>query len=101
MGKTIGQMIEEARVRSGAQQYSGHDIMDLARFDENTKHMIVFDVTGNDFAFGEKGERGRLFLTEEGYQKAMEHVKQGNMKILNHAKVSAGHLNYDRKDQVL
>ena len=43
MEKTIGDLINEARIKSGAKQYSGHDIMDLMRFDVNTKHMIVFE----------------------------------------------------------
>lgn len=101
MGKTIGQMIDEARAKSGVKNYSGHDIMDLMRFDENTRHMIVFDVLSHDSPIGMKGDRSRLFLTEEGYQKATKLAESGDIKILNHAKVSKGHLNYDRKDQVL
>ena len=100
MGKTIGQMIEEARVKSGAQQYSGHDIMDLARFDENTKHMIVFDIQ-NECRFGYERGRNRLFISEEGYKIAQEEAGKGNIKIQNHARVSQEHLHYDRKDQVL
>ena len=43
-GKTIAQRMEEARIQAGAQNYKGHDYMDLARFDENTRHMIIFHV---------------------------------------------------------
>ena len=100
MGKTIGERIDEARQKSGAQKYSGHDIMDLMRFDENTRHMIVFDVL-KEGRFGFDQGRSRLFLTEEGYKKAIEEASKGSIKILNHAKVSQGHLSYDRKDQVL
>lgn len=101
MGKTIRQLIEEERAKSGAKQYSGHDIMDLMRFDEHTRHMIVYDVIGSSGSLGMKGERGRLFLTEQGYQKALERADAGDIKILNHAKVSKGNLSYNRKDQVL
>ena len=101
MGKTIRQLIEEERAKSGAKQYSGHDIMDLMRFDEHTRHMIVYDVIGSSGSLGMKGERGRLFLAEQGYQKALERADAGDIKILNHAKVSKGNLSYDRKDQVL
>ena len=45
-GKTIGEMMEEMRLKAGAKEYHGHSYMDLARFDENTKHMIIFDVLG-------------------------------------------------------
>ena len=39
-GKTIGQLMEEMRQKAGAQNYHGHDYMDLQRFTENTRHMI-------------------------------------------------------------
>lgn len=42
--RTIGEMLAEARQKSGAQKLSGHDIMALERFDPATRHMIVFDV---------------------------------------------------------
>ena len=41
-GKTIGQLMEEMRQKAGAQNYHGHDYMDLQRFAENTRHMIIF-----------------------------------------------------------
>ena len=36
-GKTIGQLMEEMRQKAGAQNYHGHDYMDLQRFAENTE----------------------------------------------------------------
>ena len=42
-GKTIGQLMEEMRQKARAQNYHGHDYMDLQRFAENTRHMIIFD----------------------------------------------------------
>ena len=65
-GKTIGQLMEEMRQKAGAQNYHGHDYMDLQRFAENTRHMIIFDVLTHDSPVGWKGERTRLFLTETG-----------------------------------
>ena len=46
-GKTIGQLMEEMRQKAGAQNYHGHDYMDLQRFAENTRQMIIFDVLTN------------------------------------------------------
>ena len=40
----------------------------------------------------------RLFLTEVGYKKALESQYRSFIRILNHAKVSQGHLQYDRLD---
>ena len=47
-GKTIGQLMEEMRAKAGAQNYHGHGYMDLQRFAEDTRHMIIFDVLTNE-----------------------------------------------------
>ena len=39
--KTVGQLMEEMRLKSGAQNYHGHEYMDLERFAEDTRHMII------------------------------------------------------------
>ena len=99
-GKTIAQRMEKARIQAGAQNYKGHDYMDLARFDENTRHMIIFHVLTHDSPVGDKGDKMRLYLSDKGYQKALENTRNGNIRILSHAKVVQGNLRYDRKDQI-
>ena len=94
--KTVGQLMEEMRLKAGAQNYHGHEYMDLERFAEDTRHMIIFDVLTDDSPMGWKGERTRLFLTEAGYQKSLENQEKGHIKILSHAKVRQGHLYYER-----
>lgn len=98
-GKTIGQMMEEMRVKAGAQNYKGHDYMDLMRFDENIRHMVIFDVLTSNSPVGYKGDRMRLFLTEQGYKKAQENQENGHIKIISHARVIRGDLHYSRTDQ--
>ena len=88
-GKTIGQLMEEMRQKAGAQNYHGHDYMDLQRFAEN-----------NDSPVGWKGERTRLFLSDIGYEKALDSQAKGQIKILSHAKVRNGDLFYDHKEQI-
>ena len=100
MGKTIGELIEEKRIQAGAQNYKGHDYMDLMRFDENTRHMIICDVLSHDSPVGFRGDRMRLFLSDLGYQRALENQEKGYIKILNHAKVICGDLFYGHKDRV-
>ena len=73
---------------------TGHDIMDIARFAEDTRHMIVFDVIAWDCPVGEKGERVRIFLTDEGYTNALESEGRGEMKIVRHARVRRGDIFY-------
>lgn len=36
---TMRELMEDLRFRAGAQNFKGHDFMDLARFDEKTQHM--------------------------------------------------------------
>ena len=99
-GKTIGQLMEEMRAKAGAQNYHGHGYMDLQRFAEDTRHMIIFDVLTNDSPVGWKGERTRLFLSDTGYEKALDSQEKGQIKILSHAKVRQGNLHYDHSDQL-
>ena len=38
--KTVGQLMEEMRLKAGAQNYHGHEYMDLERFAEDTRHKL-------------------------------------------------------------
>ena len=93
--KTIGELLDEARKKSGEPDLLGHDIMGLERFSENTRHMIVFDVLTVACPVGDKGERTRIFLTDEGYQTALQSQQRGEMKIIRHARVKRGDLFFD------
>ena len=64
---TIGELMERKRIQDGAKEYQGHTYMDLARFDDATKHMIIFDVLTDESPVGWKGERNRLYLSDVGY----------------------------------
>ena len=59
-GKTVGELMEEMRIKAGAKEYHGHSYMDLQRFADDTRHMIIFDVLTNDSPVGWKGERTSL-----------------------------------------
>lgn len=66
---TIGELMERKRIQDGAKEYQGHTYMDLARFDDATKHMIIFDVLTDESPVGWKGERNRLYLSDVGYER--------------------------------
>ncbi len=101
-GRTIGELLAEARQHSGAEQLKGHDIMELERFDPEVCHMVIFDVLSGDSLVGEKGDRMRLFLTDAGYRKFLDRQERGEIVIQNHARVAqGGRLRYDRVDCVL
>ena len=54
-----------------------------------------------DSPVGDKGDKMRLFLTDAGYQKFLDSQERGEVRLKNHAKVSGGHLHYDRRDRAL
>ena len=77
----------------------GQDEMALERFAEDTQHMIVFDVLTWDCPVGDKGERVRVFLTDEGYSQAVQSQERGEMKIIRHARVRKGDIFYDAPER--
>ena len=87
-GRTIGEMIAEARQKSGAEQLEGHDIMALERFDPEVRHMAIFEVLSGDSPIGDKGDRMRLFLTDAGYRKFQDRQEKGEIKIEDYMKVT-------------
>lgn len=98
-GRTIGEMIAEARQKSGAEQLKGHDIMALERFDPEVRHMVVFEVLSSDSFVGDKGDRMRLFLTDAGYGRFQERQEKGEIKIQEHLKVAPdGYLYHDHSN---
>ena len=99
--RTIGELIAEARQKSGAEKLRRHDIMVLERFDTEVKHMIVFDVFSGDSPVGDKGDKMRLLLTDADYQKFLDSQERGEVRLKNHEKASGGHLHYDRRDRAL
>lgn len=83
--------------RQAPAKIQGHGILALERFMDTTRHMIEFDVLTWDSPVGDKGGRYRTFLSDEGYKKALENQRLGNIKIRRHAAVIEGHLIYDHK----
>ena len=79
----------------GGKEITGHELMDITRFGEDTRHMIVFDVLTWECPAGDKGERVRTFLSDEGYQTALQSQQRGEMKIIRHARVKRGDLFFD------
>lgn len=77
----------------------GHDLLAVERFRDDTKHMIIFDVLTRDSPLGEKDQRLRLFLNNEGYAKAQESQRKGEIKILRHASIIEGHIVPDKKSK--
>ena len=90
---------EQLQQPGQGKKITGADIMDIARFAEDTRHMIVFDVITWDCPVGDKGERVRIFLSDEGYTKALESEGRDEMKIVRHARVRKGDIFYDAPER--
>ena len=80
-------------------EITGQNIEALERFAEDTRHMIIFDVLTWDCPVGDNGERVRIFLTDEGYQKAKESEGRGEMKIIRRARVRKGDIFHDAPER--
>ena len=82
-----------------SKEITGQDIMELQRFAEDTRYMIIFDVLTWDCPVGDKGERVRIFLTDEGYKQALESEGRGEMKIIRRARVRKGDIFYEAPER--
>jgi len=85
---------EQLRQDEFSGNIQGHDIMDIARFFDDTRHMIVFDVIKGDCPVGFSGERIRIFLSNEGYELAVSSEERGEMIIRKHYTVMKGDLKF-------
>jgi hypothetical protein len=71
---------------------TGQSELAVERFRDDTRHMIIFDVLSPCSPVGQKGERLRLFLTDEAYAKARAAQEQGYIRIKKHAAVVEGYI---------
>ena len=75
-----------------ARELKGHKILAVERFWDNTRWMIEFSVLRPSTAYGSPGEEMRLFLTEDGYQAALQSQQRREIKIKRYARVIEGHI---------
>ena len=75
----------------------GQSELALERFRDDTRHMIVFDVLNQQSPIGNKGERLRLFLSDEAYAKAQAAQARCCIRIKKHAAVVEGYILPNKK----
>ncbi len=76
---------------------TGQDELAVERFQDDTRHMIIFDVLSPFSPVGQKGERLRLFLTDEAYARARAAQDRGYIRIKKHAAVIEGYILPNKK----
>ena len=74
-----------------ARELRGHNILAVERFQDNTRWMIEFSVL-RSCAYGSPGDEMWLFLTEDGYQTALQSQQRWEIKIKRYARVIEGHI---------
>ncbi len=75
-----------------ARELKGHSILAVERFQDSTRWMIEFSVLSQRTAYGSSGDEMRLFLTEDGYQAAIQSQQRREIKIKRYARIIEGHI---------
>jgi len=77
---------------------TGHGMTAPERYAPDTRHMVILDVR-KDYAGHAAGGRVRQFLTDEGYNEVVQTDGRGDVKIIRHARVCMGELEYDTPER--
>jgi len=72
--------------------FTGHELLAVERFRDDTRHMAEFQVLCADSPYGRRGQYVRLFLTEDGYAQTLEAQRRGGIRMLQHALIIEGHI---------
>lgn len=75
-----------------ARECQGHNILAVERFADATHWMVEYIALTADNPYGGPGDRVRLFLDDEGYQKALAAQKKQKIQIKRYAHVVEGHV---------
>ena len=79
-------------------QIDGHGMTAPERYAPDTRHMVILNVI-KTYAGHKPGGRVRQFLTDEGYNEVMQTDGRGDVKIIRHARVRMGELDYDAPER--
>ena len=75
---------------------TGHDLLAVERFRDDTRHMIEFLVL-SDCPLGREGQYIRRFLSDSGYAAAMKAENERKIQIRKHADIIEGHILPDKR----
>lgn len=78
-------------VETPYQPITGHDLLAVERFRDDTRHMAEFSVLA-DCLLGRKGQRLRRFLSEDGYAQVLNAQRHGRIRVYKHALIIEGHI---------
>lgn len=72
---------------------TGHDLLAVERYHDDTRHMIEFLVFTD---CGKEGQYIRRFLNERDYAAALEAQRKGHIRIRKHGSIIEGHILPDK-----
>ena len=75
---------------------TGHNLLAVERFQDDTRHMIEFLVLSGGCPLGKSGQYIRRFLSEDGYAEAQIAQRCGDIRIYKHAAIIEGHILPDK-----
>ena len=75
---------------------TGHNLLAVERFQDDTRHMIEFLVLSGGCPLGKSGQYIRRFLSEDGYAEAQIAQRCGAIRISKHAAIIEGHILPDK-----
>ncbi len=70
---------------------TGHDLLAVERFRDDTRYMAEFLVLA-DCPLGREGQYVRCFLTEDGHAAVLDAQRQGHVRVYKHANIIEGHI---------
>ncbi len=73
------------------QPITGHDLLAVERFRDDTRHMAEFSILA-DCTLGHEGQYLRRFLNEDGYAQVLDAQRQGQVRVYKYAAVIEGHI---------
>lgn len=73
------------------QPITGHDLLAVERFRDDTRHMAEFYVLAG-CPLGKEGQYLRRFLNEGDYAQVLDAQRQGRVRVYKHAAVIEGHI---------
>jgi len=89
---------EQLKQPRRGKRIDGHGMTAPERYAPNTRHMVILNVI-KDYAGHTPGGRIRLFLADEGYNEVVQTDGRGYVKIIRHARVRMGELEYDTPER--
>lgn len=72
--------------------FTGHDLLAVERFHDDTSHMVEFQVLSGNSPYGKRDQYVRRFPDEDGYARTLAAQRDGSIHICRHAHIIEGHI---------